>query len=174
VELLAVCSVLDRDARIRLRIDLAERFHPAPAWTAARPYPEEHRVPGCESQAFVWAEANPDGTLQFHFAIENPQGISAKALAVVLCRTLAGAHPAEAAEVPPEMVVALFGEELSLGKSLGLTNMIHMVRALARRHLHASAHGPPDQITAEAQSAPGHNCATGSGSGPQNTYHGKP
>jgi cysteine desulfuration protein SufE len=130
----AAFSALDRTARIQMLIDLAARYRPVPERIATRPYPADHRVPGCESEAYVWAEANPDGTLQFHFAVENPQGMSAKALAAILHQTLSGGSPTEAAEVSPDLVYALFGAELSMGKSLGLQGMVHMVRALARRH----------------------------------------
>src|SRR5689334_12498656 len=51
---------------------------------APRPFPEESRVPACESQAYVFPRKRPDGTLDFHFAVDNPQGISAMALAAIL------------------------------------------------------------------------------------------
>ena len=73
----------DRVDRIQMLIDIADRFRRVPERIAKRPYPEDHRVPGCESEAYVWAEEQPNGTLQFHFAVENPQGISAMATAEI-------------------------------------------------------------------------------------------
>jgi cysteine desulfuration protein SufE len=131
-DLAAVLSALDRSGRIQMLIDLSARFRPVPERIATPPYPPDHRVPGCESEVYVWAEPTPDGTLQFHFAVENPQGVSAKALAAILQQTLSGAPPAEAAEISAEVVDTLFGKELSMGKSLGLKGMVHMVRALGR------------------------------------------
>ena len=121
VELLeALKLVPDRSERIQMLIGIAERFRPVPPRVASPPYPEEHRVPGCESQAYVWAEELPGGTLKFYFAVENPQGISAKATSVILDETLSGAPLEEVAAVPGEIVNEIFGGELSMGKSMGL------------------------------------------------------
>jgi cysteine desulfuration protein SufE len=123
----------ERSERIEALIGVADRFRGVPARLASRPYPEEHRVPACESQAFVWSEPNPDGTLRFHFAVENPQGISARALAVILDETLSGAPLAEVAEVPGDVVYRIFGNELSMGKSMGLMAMVSMVARAAQQ-----------------------------------------
>ena len=125
--------VPDRADRIQLLIDIAERFREVPPRIAVRPFAEENKVPACESQAYVWAERRPDGRLDFHFAVENPQGISAKALAVILEEGLSGAPLAEVAAVPQDVVYRLFGDELSMGKSMGLMAMVSMVRNAARQ-----------------------------------------
>lgn len=133
-DLLATLDLLpDRADRIQLLIDVAERFRGVPEEVAARPYPEAHRVPGCESEAFVWAEPLGDGTFRYRFAVENPQGISAKALAVILEETLSGAPPEEVARVPPDLIYRIFGPELSMGKSMGLMGMIQKVQGETRR-----------------------------------------
>jgi cysteine desulfuration protein SufE len=133
VELLALLP--DRSDRIQLLIDYADRFREVPERIARRPYSEEHKVPACESEAYVWAEERPDGTLQFHFAVENPQGLSAKSLAVILDQALSGAPPEEVARVPREVVYDLFGRELSMGKSMGLMGMVSMVQTSAKKLL---------------------------------------
>lgn len=125
----------DRGDRIQLLIDYADRFREVPERIAHRPYSEEHQVPACESEAYVWAEERPDGTLQFHFAVENPQGLSAKSLAVILGEALSGAPPEEVARVPREVIYDLFGRELSMGKSMGLMGMVSMVQTSARKLL---------------------------------------
>ena len=124
-----------RAERIQLLIDLAGRFQGVPEELAERPYPEEHRVPGCESEVYLWAEPLADGTLKLRFAVENPQGISAKAMAVILDETLSGAPLEAVARVPRDLPYRLFGQELSMGKSMGLTGMVTMVQATARRQL---------------------------------------
>ncbi|MCA9751520.1 MAG: SufE family protein [Gemmatimonadetes bacterium] len=118
----------DRADRIELLIDLANRYREVPARIAERPFEESHRVPGCESAAFVWSEPREDGTLDFHFAVENPQGISARALAAALADGLSGAPLDEVAAITDDLVERLFGPELSLGKALGLTGIVAMVR----------------------------------------------
>jgi cysteine desulfuration protein SufE len=125
----------DRGERIQMLIGIADRFQRVPDRVASPPYPEEHRVPGCESQAYVWAQPLPDGTLKFHFAVENPQGISAKATAVILDETLSGAPLEQVAAVSREIVCEIFGGELSMGKSMGLMGIVSMVQSFAKRKL---------------------------------------
>ena len=125
-------SIADRGERIALLIDTAGRFREVPPEVARRPFPEENRVPNCESEAFVWAQPDAGGALALHFAVENPQGLSAKAMAVILAETLAGAPLAELAELPDDLPYRIFGRELSLGKNMGLTGMVAMVRRAAR------------------------------------------
>ena len=66
--------------------------------------------------------------------MENPQGISAMALAGILGDALTGVPPEEVAAVPADVVYRIFGRELSMGKSLGLMGMVNMVRVAARQH----------------------------------------
>jgi cysteine desulfuration protein SufE len=130
VDLLSLAG--GRSERIQLLIDTAERFPDVPERVARRPFAEDHKVPACESEAYVWAEPLPDGTLKYHFAVENPQGISAKALAVILDETLSGQPPEEVARVPGDLIYDVFGRELSMGKSMGLMGMVAMVARSAK------------------------------------------
>jgi cysteine desulfuration protein SufE len=127
--------ITDRGERIQLLIDIADRFREVPPRIARRPFSEENRVPACESEAYVWAETRPDGALDFHFAVENPQGISARAMAVLLGDSLSGAPPEQVAAVPQDIVYQVFGNELSMGKSMGLMGMVSMVNNLAKKQL---------------------------------------
>lgn len=130
---------LDRAERIEALISTGERFREVPVRIARRPFPVERRVPACESQAYVWSEPRPDGTLQFHFAVENPQGLSAKAFAVILGDALSGRPLEEVLAVPTGVVERLFGRELSMGKSLGLSGMLQAVQREARQRLGRAA-----------------------------------
>jgi cysteine desulfuration protein SufE len=129
--------VADRNERIQLLIDIAGRFEEVPPRLAHRPFGKEHLVPACESEAYVFPDERPDGTLDFHFAVENPQGISAKAMAVILGDALSGAPASEVAEVPQDIVYRVFGPELSMGKSMGLMSMVGMVASLAKKRAEA-------------------------------------
>ncbi len=126
--------VTDRSERAELLMDYASRFEPVPARIAVPPYPEERRVPFCESEAFVWSEPLPNGTLKYYFAVENPQGLSAMALAVILDETLSGEPVEQVTRVSPEIVLQIFGKEISMGKGQGLMGMVNSVLAEARRH----------------------------------------
>lgn len=130
---------LETSDRIQVLIEAAGKFKPVPPRIAQRPFPPEHRVPGCESEAYMWPEARPDGTLTYYFAVENPQGISAMALAAILSDSLSGAPLGEVASVPADVVYRIFGRELSMGKSLGLMGIVNMVRAAARHHIRPAA-----------------------------------
>jgi cysteine desulfuration protein SufE len=127
--------VTTRSERTELLLDIAGRFETVPARIATRPYASEHRVPACESDAYVWSEPQPDGTLKFHFAVENPQGLSAQAMAVILDETLSGAPLEQVAAVTPDIVLRIFGHEISMGKGQGLMEMVRAIQHHARRAL---------------------------------------
>ena len=139
VELL---SDLERGDRIDLLIDVADRFREVPPEVAERPFGDDHKVPACESEAYLWAIPKAAGGLQFYFAVENPQGISAKAMAVILDESLSGVPLQEVASVSEDLVYEVFGRELSMGKSMGLMGMVSMAVAAARSHLAATTGRP--------------------------------
>ncbi len=127
----ALQEITDRNERIQALISIAEQYRAPSPEAHPKPYPEEHRVPGCESEVFVWAQ-ELDGRWSFDFAVENPQGMSAMAMAVLLKDGLSGLTPTEVQAVPEDLVYAIFGRELSMGKSMGLINMIRVCKHLAR------------------------------------------
>ncbi len=130
---------LDRNERADLLIEYADRFQEVAPDVATRPFGEEHHVLRCESDAYVWATDNPDGTLKFHFAVENPQGLSAKAWSVILGETLSGQPLDRVAAVPEEAVFQVFGKDISMGKGQGLVGILNMVVYFAKRKLAAKA-----------------------------------
>jgi cysteine desulfuration protein SufE len=137
--LVSTLESMEREDRIQMLIEMAEGFEPVPERIAQRPFPTERRVPGCESEAYVWSEPRPDGTQSYYFAVENPQGISAMALSEILRESLSGVPLQEVAEVPADVIYRIFGRELSMGKSLGLMGIVNMVRAAAQQQQKARA-----------------------------------
>lgn len=127
--------VTTRSERTELLLDIAGRFEAVPTRIATRPYAPEHRVPACESDAYIWSEPQPDGTLKFYFAVENPQGLSAQAMAVILDETLSGAPLEQVVTVTPDIVLRIFGNEISMGKGQGLMEMVRAVQRHAQRAL---------------------------------------
>lgn len=123
----------DQAERTELLLEYADKFREVPADVASRPFDQSALVPHCESEAYVWARPDGDGTLTLHFAVENPSGVSAKALAAILDRTLSGLPAAEIAKVDPEIVEKIFRQNISMGKGMGLMSMVQRVQALARR-----------------------------------------
>jgi cysteine desulfuration protein SufE len=128
----AELAPLDRELRMVTLVDWAARFREVPPVVASRPFPADHRVPWCQSEAYVWAMRDRDGAIAFHFGIDNPQGVSAMALAAILTEVTAGARPEEVSDLPDDLAYTLFGKDLSMGKGQGLTAMVAVVKALAR------------------------------------------
>jgi cysteine desulfuration protein SufE len=119
--------------RTNLLLSYADRFRDVPPTIATRPFDKSHQVPQCESDAYVWAMKQPDGTLDLHFAVENPSGVSAKALAAILQKTLSGLPADQIAEVDCSIVERIFRQNISMGKGMGLMAMVNAVVALAKR-----------------------------------------
>ncbi len=113
----------DRQERIDYLIGLANEYTPADV-----PRNQQTRVPGCESEVYIDKQG-----VNFRFAVDNPQGISAMALAAILGSALNGEETDFIQQVPDDVVYAIFGRELSMGKSLGLTGMVRMVKSLAAK-----------------------------------------
>ena len=141
-QLVANLESLERGERMQTLIEVATKYPRVPERIARRPYPAEHRVPGCESEAYVWAELLPGGTLNYYFAVENPQGISAMALSAILGKALSGVPSEQIESIPADIIYRIFGRELSMGKSLGLMGIVNMVRAAARQQLAAVRQTP--------------------------------
>ncbi len=128
----------DRSERVEMLIEYADRFEEVPESIATRPFPEYNHVQKCESDAYVWAEDLPDGTIKYHFAVENPQGISAKAWSVIMDETLSGQPLDVVAETPCDIVFTVFGKEVSMGKGMGLMGITDMITAMAKQKLKAA------------------------------------
>ena len=126
-------QMFDPADRTSMLLSYADQFKEVPPSIATRPFPRSHQVPQCESDAYVWAMKMPDGTLNLHFAVENPSGVSAKALAAILQKSLSGLPAARIAEIDSSIVERIFRQNISMGKGMGLMSMVDAVRALARR-----------------------------------------
>ena len=118
--------------RADLLIGFADKFKEVPADIATRPWPKSHQVPQCESEAYVWVALQPDRTLKLHFAVENPSGISAKALAVILDKVYSGQPAEDVLTLDSDIVERVFRQNISMGKGLGLKSMVLAVQALTR------------------------------------------
>ena len=125
-------SFLDRSERVDYLIEYADQFKNVPERIATRPYPEDRRVKRCESQAYVWAENQDGGTQRYYFAVENPQGISAKSFCAILDETLAGASLEQVQRIPGDVVFDIYGKEISMGKGEGLLGILTSVQMFAR------------------------------------------
>ncbi len=125
----------DEDYRAELLIEYATRYRAPSPQLHPKPFPPSSKVPGCESEVYIFSDPKNDGTLEFSFAVENPQGVSAKALASILQESLSGAALEEILPISPEFVHRVFGRTLSMGKGQGLMNMVNIVRFMAKDQL---------------------------------------
>jgi cysteine desulfuration protein SufE len=115
----------DRAERIEALIAISDGFtNPSSEQVPRNP---ATRVPGCESEVYVVSEPFGPGR-KFKFAVDNPQGISAMAMAQILDENLSGEPVEEVRNAPEDLAFKVFGNELSMGKSLGLTGMLRMVK----------------------------------------------
>jgi cysteine desulfuration protein SufE len=125
-------AMFDPADRTNMLLGYADQFREVPKEVAVRPFDKSHQIPQCESDAYAWAMKRPDGTLKLWFAVENPSGISARALGAILDKTLSGLPPEEVAQIDTAVVEKLFRQNISMGKGMGLMSMIEAVRALAK------------------------------------------
>jgi len=125
-------AMFDTPDRTNMLLSYADHFREVPTTVASRPFDKSHQIPQCESDAYAWAMQQPDGTLKLWFAVENPSGVSAKALAAILDRTLSGLTPEEIGQVDAAVVEQLFRQNISMGKGMGLMSMVEAVRSLAK------------------------------------------
>ena len=131
-QLIDMFQMFDPADRTSMLLSYADQFREVPPSIATRPFPKSHQVPQCESDAYVWALKQPDGTLKLYFAVENPSGVSAKALAAILDKTLSGLPSSEIATVNCDIVEQIFRQNISMGKGMGLMAMVNAVQALAK------------------------------------------
>src|ERR1041385_5910768 len=136
-QVLAEFDHVDRGLRTELLIEYADQFVPVPESIARPPYPEANRAPRCESEAYVFASDEAGGAIKLWFAVENPQGVSAKAWAAILDETLSGQPLEQVALVPQDVIFRIFGREISMGKGQGLIGMLELVHREARMRLDA-------------------------------------
>ena len=132
-------SITDRRERQELLIETADRFDEVrvPPTLATKPYDERHKAPACESEAYVWAVDQTDGSLKYYFDVLNPHGLSAMAMSVILGETVSGQPLEQVVNVSDDVVFKIFGKELSMGKGAGLMGILALVRAEAKARLDA-------------------------------------
>jgi cysteine desulfuration protein SufE len=131
-QLVDTFQMFDPADRTSMLLSYADQFKDVPPSIATRPFAKSHQIPQCESDAYVWAQKMPDGTMTLYFAVENPSGVSAKALATILDKTLSGLPASEIATITPDIVEKIFRQNISMGKGMGLMSMVDAVRTLAK------------------------------------------
>ena len=125
-------NIEDRQERMNLLIEYADTFEEVTKDIAQKPFPDDTKVPFCESEAYVFSRLINENKIEYFFAVENPQGISAKALCAIFTETLDGETPEAILKIPTDIVLDIFGKELSMGKNMGLTGILQMMQRQAK------------------------------------------
>ncbi len=133
-EILEIVEEVSLSERNEMLIDYSDRFNEVPEHIAKRPFPEENRVQRCESEAYVFVEPTEDNRLNLYFAVENPQGVSARALSAILQESLSGESVEDILSVPTDIVTRLFGRNISMGKGEGLLGIVSLVKYFSQKH----------------------------------------
>lgn len=126
-------GISDEHKRIQTLISYSKKFKEVPEEVAARPFDAQHRVPECESDVYIWTQVDAKKKVNIHAAVENPQGLSARAFAAVLQKALKDAKVEDVEQLDNELVYKIFGKQLSMGKNMGLMGMIQMIKAQTRQ-----------------------------------------
>jgi cysteine desulfuration protein SufE len=125
--------------RMEFLIDYADKFEEVPEDIAKRPFPAETKVPFCESEAYVFAVQNDNGTIKYYYAVDNPNGVSAKALARIFSITLNNLKPEDIEKISLDVIYKIFGQSLSMGKNMGLTGILQMMKRDAKKFMSKEA-----------------------------------
>jgi cysteine desulfuration protein SufE len=133
-EIMEIFAGAEESERLEMLIDYSDRFREVPERIAQRPFPQAHRVQRCESEAYVFTEPVGQNRVNFYFAVENPQGVSARALATILQESLSGQDIGLIEQIPPDIVIHLFGPRISMGKGEGLLGMVSLLKYFAKQH----------------------------------------
>jgi len=131
--------IKDPQDRMEFLIDYSDKFVEAPESIAKRPFPAETKVPFCESEAYVFSVPGEDGTIKYYYAVDNPNGVSAKALAQIFSNTLTDAKPEDIEKIPLDIIYKIFGQSLSMGKNIGLTGILQMMKRDAKKFISKEA-----------------------------------
>lgn len=135
-DIIEIFEEVTQPERIEMLLDYSDRFVEVPNQVAVRPFAEENRVQRCESRAYVFTEPlGADNTLKFYFAVENPQGVSAKALGAILQESLSGGTVQDILHIPEDIVIKMFGKSISMGKGEGLMGMISLLKYYAKQEI---------------------------------------
>ena len=119
--------------RTNLLLGYADQFKEVPREVAARPFGRDHLVPHCESEAYVWALKQPDGTHEALLRGREPVGrVGQGAGGHPPPDRSPGSRPPRSPPITPDIVEQIFRQNISMGKGLGLMSMVQAVQALAR------------------------------------------
>ena len=123
----------DRDERTEMLIYWSDKYKRADkSITGPKPYSDAYKVPSCESEAYVWSKTRSNATLDFHYVVENPQGLSAKTISAILSLTVSGEKLEEISVLESnDIVKTLFGTYMGIVRTQGLRGIVKMTRAYA-------------------------------------------
>ena len=105
---------LDGREKLELLVDYAAGLPPLPEAYAERKAAAEGRIHECQTPVFLWMTTGPDGGAAL-VADVAPEAPTVKGFVAVLAQAVAGRPPAEAADIPEDLI-----EQLGLAEVLGM------------------------------------------------------
>jgi cysteine desulfuration protein SufE len=131
--LIARFRAADRETRLETLLDYSRKLRDLPAGLQAASDREVHRVTECQTPVFLWIGIE-NGTVIIHADVprESP---TVRGFVSLLQQRLTGATPAEAAEIPDDLLDQLrLTETLGMMRTQGLTAILRRVkRGIATR-----------------------------------------
>ncbi len=120
----------DKQTRLELLLDYSRKLPPLPERFHAARDQGLNRVPECQSPVFLFLEREGEGVVLHADAPREAPTV--RGFVSLLAKGLQGAPPAEAAQVPPDLLDRLgLAEALGMTRMHGLTAMIGRIRRMA-------------------------------------------
>ena len=126
-------AISNQDERIDLLIDFASKYEFVKALNRSEPFDENNKVNNCLSGVYVWVEKITDDNFDIKFVVKNPQGITAKAFCAILGEGLKLENSKSILSVNDGIIEEIFGNRLSFGKRIGLTNILQYIKNQIRQ-----------------------------------------
>lgn len=120
----------DKQTRLELLLDYSKKLPPLPERFHAARDQGLNRVPECQSPVFLFLERDGDGVVLHADAPREAPTV--RGFVSLLAKGLQGVPPAEAAQLPPDLLDRLgLAEALGMTRTHGLTAMIGRLRRMA-------------------------------------------
>lgn len=119
----------DRSVRLDTLLDYASKLPDPPPELQAAADRERHRVTECQTPVFLWVDT-ASGTVTLHAEVprESP---TVRGYVALLRSRIAGATPAEVAEVPADLLDQLgLAEALGMMRTQGLTAILDRIKRM--------------------------------------------
>jgi cysteine desulfuration protein SufE len=126
--IIAEFADLEPQERLELLLDFANNLAPLPPEYEARKRAGENRVHECMTPVYLWVEVR-EGRVAMHADVAQ-EAPTVKGFVSILVEALEGARPAEALQLPTDLLARLgLQQALGMTRMRGLSAILRRVRA---------------------------------------------